>query len=392
MTNNRNKPTFKSQLLLYTTLLLLLLGIALVTTLSLVSNSVIKDEVPYFYLEPDKADNIIVDESSGTHNPDLTFSETSVQNSIVKRLESKLLRWFILITAGFIVAFLFGMSWISNQISRPITELTEAVSSHDPLKNIDSTSIPKHLESANLQEAVQSKIKELEGLVLQQHEFVLNTAHEFRSPVAAIRMNLDLILQEKETIEPELLESIVSMDNSTIRLQTLLKQYRLYMCNDQIYHPEKIEIKPLVYECIEVLQDKAKNNQVLVSFDTDDLDSIYSDKAILQTILINLIDNAIKYNRTKGNVNIKVSLCQDWYEFSVEDNGIGVSQDDLPYIFDRFYRVDKSRSRKTGGTGLGLAIVKSLVESASGRINIQSEIGKGTIVRLFIPIYDHVAP
>lgn len=390
MLAKRNNPTFKSQLLTLTMFLLLSLGTTLVITLSLVSGSVIKSEIPLFYLEPDEDTVIIDNDFSGKHNPDMPFSTESVQHNIVNRLQLKLLRWFFIITAGFIIAFLFGMSWISRLITEPITKLTNVISDPQPLNSM-KLSAPKHIEIANLQEAALTKIKQLEDLILQQEEFALNTTHEFRSPVAAIRMNLDLILQEKAAYTSELLDSLVSIDNSTIRLESLIKQYGFYLYKDQIYRPEMIELNALLQECIKILHEKAKDKGITISYDTNQMSTVFSDRAILQTILINLLDNAIKYNRQAGKVSIKTWAHQNGYEFSVEDNGIGISQEELPYIFDRFYRVDTSRSRKTGGSGLGLSIVKTLVKSASGTISIHSDIDKGTIVRFYIPNKDTIA-
>ena len=127
MLAKRNNPTFKSQLLTLTMFLLLSLGTTLVITLSLVSGSVIKSEIPLFYLEPDEDTVIIDNDFSGKHNPDMPFSTESVQHNIVNRLQLKLLRWFIIITAGFIIAFLFGMSWISRIITEQITKLTNVI-------------------------------------------------------------------------------------------------------------------------------------------------------------------------------------------------------------------------------------------------------------------------
>jgi two-component system phosphate regulon sensor histidine kinase PhoR len=152
-----------------------------------------------------------------------------------------------------------------------------------------------------------------------------------------------------------------------------------------------IELNALLQECIKILHEKAKDKGITISYDTNQMSTVFSDRAILQTILINLLDNAIKYNRQAGKVSIKTWAHQNGYEFSVEDNGIGISQEELPYIFDRFYRVDTSRSRKTGGSGLGLSIVKTLVKSASGTISIHSDIDKGTIVRFYIPNKDTIA-
>jgi two-component system phosphate regulon sensor histidine kinase PhoR len=112
---------------------------------------------------------------------------------------------------------------------------------------------------------------------------------------------------------------------------------------------------------------------------------IRADETRLQEVLYNLLENAVKYSRENGEIRLQAERCGPEIVISVGDNGIGISKDDLPRIFERFYRADKARSRELGGTGLGLAIVKHIAQLHGGRVEAESEPGRGTTVRVFLP-------
>lgn len=115
--------------------------------------------------------------------------------------------------------------------------------------------------------------------------------------------------------------------------------------------------------------------------------SVRTEPLFLQTIITNLIENAIKYNKENGKVIVSACAIEGGCEVHVVDTGIGISRDEIGKVFNRFYRVDKSRSRKSGGSGLGLSIVKTLLNRLGGRISIQSQLDKGTEAVFFIPNY-----
>ncbi|NLA80003.1 MAG: HAMP domain-containing histidine kinase [Chloroflexi bacterium] len=368
-------------------ILIVTLGVVLVIALSMVSRTVVNSEIPLFILEPEIPENNETEGSLTENNPTIIVYEESVQASVIKKLEQKLYVWFIILTGGFILFFLIGMLWISRLITEPITELTAVVSSEKSIDVKEMQTTPSNVELAMLQDAVLTKINQLEGLIARQNEFVMDTAHEFRSPVAAIRLNLDLVQQEKDNISSEINASLESIDRSTSRLEALLNQYRLYMCHEELFTPKIIKVNDIVKECINLLDGKALEKEVYLIIELTNDINLYTDPVFLQTLITNLIDNAIKYNRKGGIVRVSALGTAEGCELSIQDNGLGIPEIDLPYVFDRFYRVDKSRSRKTGGNGLGLSISKSIVEAAGGHIEIQSALDQGTSVRLFIPNY-----
>lgn len=381
------KPKIKTQLFIMSSILIITLGIVLLITLSSVSRSVVKNEIPLFVLEPVIPEDSVTAGLPNENNPVIIVSEESVQSSVINKIEQNLYRWFSVIIGGFILVFLFGMAWISRLITEPITELTAVVSSEQPINIEEMQTKPGNVEFESLQDAVLSKINQLEELIARQNEFVMDTAHEFRSPVAAIRLNLDLVQQERETYTSETCASLESIDRSTFRLESLLNQYRLYMCHEELFTPKLTKVNEIVKECIKLLDGKALENEVHFILEMPNEINLYTDPVLLQTLISNLTDNAIKYNRKGGYVRLSTLGTAEGCELSIQDNGIGIPDLDLPFVFDRFYRVDKPRSRKTGGNGLGLSISKSIVEAAGGHIEIQSTLNLGTTVCIFIPNY-----
>lgn len=149
---------------------------------------------------------------------------------------------------------------------------------------------------------------------------------------------------------------------------------------------EEVDIVEVVENALLKTKMKAKEKGLQLEFNKlFDIPSIYADGLRMEQIVINLIENAIRYTE-KGLVKVKLSSELDSVILAVEDTGIGIPEEDVPFLFERFYRVEKSRSREFGGTGLGLAIVKQLVELQNGTITVKSKVGKGTCFELTFPI------
>jgi signal transduction histidine kinase len=153
------------------------------------------------------------------------------------------------------------------------------------------------------------------------------------------------------------------------------------------YH--KLDLRPLVQEVVESTKSLAAQKKQGIEVRMDgDLPHLVADRDRIRQVLTNLVDNAIKFTPEGGKIEVQVNLTdgKDAVELHVEDNGIGVPSADVPRIFERFYRVDKVRSRDQGGTGLGLAIVKHIVEAHRGRVEVRSVLGQGSHFTVILPI------
>ncbi len=231
-----------------------------------------------------------------------------------------------------------------------------------------------------------------ERLESARRDFVADVSHELRTPLTVIKSYAD-ILADTPDAEPEVrtrfLDTISSeTDRMTKIISDLLTLSKLDVNANYTRPYEDIDIRLMIEGLVERLSLAAKKkNQTLSYTPINDVPNLKGDRDGLERVLTNIISNALKYTPSGGEINIFSSKVYNDILVKVSDNGIGIPKEQLPNIFDRFYRVDKARSRDKGGTGLGLAIAKQTVESAfNGKILINSELNKGTDVIVSIPI------
>ncbi len=234
-------------------------------------------------------------------------------------------------------------------------------------------------------------ITKQEKLEQSRRDFVANVSHELRTPLTTIKSYSET-LADMPDVDRELqirfLDVIASESDRMARIiSDLLTLSELDENQTYIKPPEPIDIRKMLETIVERMGLTAKKkNQTLTYHPINDVPIIAGDHDSLERIIINIVSNALKYTREGGNIEVYSSKVYNDICIKVVDNGIGIQADKLPHIFDRFYRVDKARSRDTGGTGLGLAIAKQTVESAfNGKIKIASEFHKGTEVTITIP-------
>lgn len=223
----------------------------------------------------------------------------------------------------------------------------------------------------------------------KRSRFVSDASHELKTPLASIKLLTDSILQnnmDTDTVR----EFVNDIGNEADRLnrmsQKLLTLSRVDAQTQNQY--EITYIEPTIKRVIRMLSVYASENGVTVTSSIQCDCTILIIEDDLYQAIFNLVENAIKYNRHGGNVYISLSKHEDNVIIRVQDTGMGIPTESLDYIFERFYRVDKARSRSTGGSGLGLAIVRNIVERNSGSICVESEIGKGTIFQITFPVFD----
>ncbi|CDO01657.1 alkaline phosphatase synthesis sensor protein PhoR [Oceanobacillus picturae] len=226
-------------------------------------------------------------------------------------------------------------------------------------------------------------ITEMKKLELMRKDFVANVSHELKTPITSIKgfaeTLLDGTMDDKEASK----EFLGIIYNESERLQLLIEDLlilsRLEKEDFQLVLSE-INLKQVVAEVAMLMKHKMDKKKLSLSVNISDEAIIKADKERLKQVIINLLDNAINYTPVNGQIWINGENTNDKVMIEVRDTGIGIAQEALPRIFERFYRVDKARSRDTGGTGLGLAIVKHIVEVHRGDIQISSDLNKGTTV------------
>lgn len=236
-------------------------------------------------------------------------------------------------------------------------------------------------------------ITELKKLEQIRKDFVANVSHELKTPITSIKGFAETLL-DGALNDPKTLKSFLSIIlNESERLQTLINDLlelsKIEQHNFRLTI-ENIDLVKIVSESIEILSDKANRKDIQIHIHSDEPTlRMKGDPRRLKQIFINIIDNAITYTPNQGDIKIRLNDLQDKVRVTITDTGIGISKEEIPRIFERFYRVDRARSRESGGTGLGLAIVKHLMEAHHGYISVESEIGKGTSFHLTFPKGTH---
>ncbi|MHB8780011.1 MAG: sensor histidine kinase [Candidatus Geothermincolia bacterium] len=236
--------------------------------------------------------------------------------------------------------------------------------------------------------SVLEDVTSLRRLERVRSDFVANVSHELRTPVASVKALTDS-LQGGALQEPEIAgQFLARLDLEVARLAQLVEDLlALSRLEAEEVRPylESVRVPELVEENVSSKLALAASYGVSIEVDLHYQGELRGDRRLLDTVLSNLLDNAIKYNREGGSVRVSALRSGDIVEVAVEDSGIGIPEEDRPRIFERFYRVDKARSRETGGTGLGLAIVKHVAEALGGRISVVSEEGRGSRFSLCLP-------
>ncbi|HBB30192.1 MAG TPA: hypothetical protein DC000_13300 [Clostridiales bacterium] len=216
--------------------------------------------------------------------------------------------------------------------------------------------------------------------------FVANVTHELKTPLTSIKGYVETIKNNEITDQTKINRFMDIIDIEANRLKTLIDDILMLSEIENMQgNISEVNLVEVVSEVKDVMQNISTDNSVTVNYLCDKDVKVLLDKNRIKQLLINLIDNAIKYNIENGVVNVKIAKSNSFVEITVEDTGIGIDETHLPRVFERFYRVDKSRSRQMGGTGLGLAIVKHIVISFNGTINIESKLGQGTKIYIKIP-------
>lgn len=304
--------------------------------------------------------------------------------------------------AGFTVAHALQRRRLQRTVRQPL-EIVEtvttsiaqgAVSARIVLPADVDPSVAQTATAVNrLADRAAHDIDEMRRLERVRSEFIANVSHELRTPIFSVQGYLETLLDG-------------AMDDPAVAIPFLEKAYhnamRLNVLLNDLIDISRIEsgelkfsfryfdIVDLISELVHTSEIRAQQANVTVSFTYDHARSVYGDKERLSQVLTNLLDNAIKYNVDGGRVDVRTRASEGGVLVEISDTGIGIPDQHLSRIFERFYRVDKDRSRAVGGTGLGLAIVKHILEAHDAHVELTSQIGQGTRVSFTLRAGEHV--
>ena len=230
-------------------------------------------------------------------------------------------------------------------------------------------------------------VTQAKQLIAMRRDFVANASHELKTPVASIRAAAETLRDGAINDPPAAQRFTEQLEREAIRLSRiiadLLDLSRLESGGEM---EEQVRVDVVATDEVERLQDMARARGIALQANVRRVPLVEGSGRDLALLVRNLIDNAIRYTSTGGSVDVTISASDDHVILRVEDTGIGIPQRELPRIFERFYRVDRARSRDTGGTGLGLAIVKHVTENHGGDVRVDSELGRGTTFEVRLPV------
>lgn len=266
----------------------------------------------------------------------------------------------------------------------------EVVVSHPMEKILQANAVPivrsGHMEGAVI---VFHDITELRRLEKIRQDFVANVSHELRTPISSIKgyaeTLLDGAIHEQEHAR-DFLNIIYQDSNRLASLISDLLDLSKIESGKMKMDLSPTDLKPIFERCLGVLKKTIEIKSLSISLDApDQLPKVLGDDRRLAQVVLNLLDNAIKYTPESGSVKIKIYSSGSHVQADITDNGIGIPEQDIPRIFERFYRVDKSHSRELGGTGLGLSIAKHIVLAHQGQIWVRSDFGQGSTFSFTVP-------
>ena len=315
--------------------------------------------------------------------------EVVIPISEEKRILSHII--LLMVSLGFaILLFLFFSGrFLARKTLAPVEQIRKQVDS------IYEKNLSKRIVSPNPTDEIGQLagtfnllLQRLEKAFDSQKQFIADASHELKTPLTILRTHWEKLAAQNDIPYEHRIRIQLDIDE-LVRLSSLINNMLLLASTKENIAPDELPVINLSELCRTLHDDilvlaESKNQQINASI-TDNI-LVNGDKTRIYQLLLNLADNAVKY--TPENEWIDISLQQDdgFAEFTIKDNGIGISENNLPHVFERFYRVDKSRSRKTGGYGLGLAVCKTIIEAHNGSISIDSRENRGTTLVVKIPL------
>jgi len=332
-------------------------------------------ESPYFITKDSKEVGIV---EIGYYGPFyLSDSDLNFINSINKMLLGVGL-------FSLIVAFAFG-TIMARRLSSPISKVirsTQIIAKGDYADRIKEKSSTK--EIGEMTTAINNLAETLEKQEALRKRMSADVAHELRTPIATLQSHLEAMIDGIWEPDTQRLKSCHEEVERLGRMVGELGKLAKYEGENLVLDKETFDISELIQTIVHNFESDFKSKGVELKY-ISEKQIVLADRDKLSQVVVNLLSNALKFTSQGGRVIIELIGMDKGVKIVVRDNGIGIFAEDLPHIFERFYRADRSRSRNTGGSGIGLTIVKSLVDAHKGKIEVKSELGKGTEFTVLLP-------
>lgn len=287
-----------------------------------------------------------------------------------------------------LTSIIFIGSRASKKLINPVKVMTETV------KEISINALDKRLDISGSKDELKDLAKTFNDMldriqvsIEQQNQFVSDASHELRTPISVIQGYANLLDRWGKDDKQVLEESISAIKSESENMKNLVENLLFLARGDK--NTQKIEKQLFIMS--EVITEVLKETRLIdnihsITNTQNEKYTIKADKRLIKEALRIFIDNSVKYTPAGGSIRLNCYIKNNSAIISIEDTGIGIPEEDLPHIFNRFYRSDKSRTKKSGGTGLGLAIAKWIIDKHDGKINVWSEVNTGTAIRIELPI------
>ncbi len=268
---------------------------------------------------------------------------------------------------------------------KAITETAQQITGTEDLSQRIPVAMPGD-ELGELTETINDMLGRLDEAFSAQQRLVADVSHELRTPLTTIQGNLDLLRRGAAEDPTMRAEALAAIEDQTARMRRLVADLLLLAQADAglKLHRQPVELDTLLLDIYRQAQVMARNTGVSVRLGAEDQAIVEGDADRLRQLLLNLTDNAIKYTPAGGEVTLTLHRDDGWVAIGVEDTGVGIAAEDLPHIFERFYRADRSRARP-GGSGLGLSIAHWIAQAHGGELTVTSEPGRGSTFTLHLP-------
>ena len=324
------------------------------------------------------------------------YSDTATWRTMLQeeRAESlnKLRNYSILGTGMVLVVGIIGGYLLASRMLRPVDRVSSLAS------RISDTNLKERIRHSGPDDEIKRLADTFDGMLGRlehsfelQKQFIQDASHELRTPLAIAQTNIEVLEMEENATKEDYQQLVELLKMSMERINDVSNS--LLVLSEGTVLPNqmvRVDMKTLLNEVYEETEVKVRTAGLQYDwYPCEDALSVRGDAMRIKQAVINLLDNAVKYNTAGGVVKMKAWREDELAIIEVSDTGIGIAPVDLPHIFDRFFRVDKSRSRERGGSGLGLTIVKKIVEDHGGTVSVQSANEHGSSFRIQLPIWKH---
>lgn len=314
---------------------------------------------------------------------------TSVStDSIVATMDILSRRALILEILMLFIIFAIAMM-LANALTKPFDRVTKAISEVKEGYTDEPISVPDYLETEHIVDAFNQLLNRMKVLDTSRQEFVSNVSHELKTPITSMKVLADSLLSQEEVPAELYKEFLVDIAAEIDREDKIINDLLALVKMDKTVSALNItvvDINALTEIILKRLRPIARKRDIEVVFESNRQITAEVDEVKLTLVITNLVENAIKYNREQGWVKVVLDADHQFFTLDIIDSGIGIPEEALEHIYERFYRVDKSHSREIGGTGLGLSITRNAVLMHRGAIKVASVEGEGTTFTVKIPL------